>query len=66
MLIRAWQTVETESLLKPIISAEEVPGEDSINAIHLLFGLEWCYFLLFLWVHLCFPLMMGSVCAWDL
>lgn len=27
MVMCAWQTVETESLLKPILSAEEIPGE---------------------------------------
>lgn len=31
MVMCAWQTVETESLLKPILSAEEIPGEDSFK-----------------------------------
>ena len=49
----AWQTVETESLLKPILSAEEIPGELSFK----------CYAFSYLELELIFSI---SLFAWLL
>ena len=61
----AWQTVETESLLKPILSAEEIPGELSFKCYALVIG-SWSSYLVSLFASLLFYMVMGSVCTRDL